>query len=60
MNSINNFKDDDDKLDKLAEKIAIERIKKREKGGEKGYTEEEVFGKNGLNDVSESKDDGWE
>lgn len=60
MSSINNSKDNDDKLDKLVEKIAVERIEKKKKGEEKGYTEQEVFGKNGLNDVPESEDDGWE
>lgn len=47
---------EDQLLDYKVEKIAGERIKK----DHKGYSEKEVFGPNGLDDVTENEDDGWE
>ncbi len=44
-------------LDYQIEKEALKRIKMKP---QIGYSEEEVFGPNGLNDVSISDDDGWE
>lgn len=44
-------------LDAEVEKTAIERVKN---GSGKVYSEEEVLGPNGLDDVELDKDDGWE
>ena len=44
-------------LDTEVEKVAIARIKN---GPQKVYSEKEVLGLNGLDDVELDKDDGWE
>lgn len=43
-------------LDYQVNKLAAHRINEKQKG----YSEEEVFGSDGLNDISVSDDDGWE
>ena len=62
--SVNDYEKMIQKIDSLQEKLLDYQVNKlaahRINEKQKGYSEEEVFGSDGLNDISVSDDDGWE
>lgn len=56
MNTLNIDILEDKLLDVQIEKKAADRINKKHQV----YSEKDVFGKNGLDDIQESEGDGWE